>query len=750
DVEEYAYHATLTTPFDAESGVTYWLGLSCDTTSHPSVWGWEESNEGNDLFAYSQDGGPWVSAQQETAFELLAEATPVKVCAAATGSADAVFACADFTIEAPPPGSVSGTIPVGTVRNGFDAEINLYDEDGRLEGSAPISPDGTFEVVNLAPGTYNAEVTGNVIDLVEGSQVNIDPGGASILDMNVLDIPECDYGAYVPAVPGAVSATPNHETEHGEPPDYLGLYVSGAGGDPLVVTFRANVQTAVGVTLERVEFRFLKSDGAVSVWLDSTPPFTAEYDVSLLPPDDESTGDPDDLNWLCVLPVTDEGPTPACRYAYMRIKVIEDPMSHALIRNGQTEWVGARERYDFSGEIPELGFLPATWPDPPPEFPLVGVLENTFDTYISFEGNLELNGDLRFTAMRAHAEALILSMEVFDPVDEDIFPDGAEDLVFDVTDIRNTRYPFGPYELASFRERLSVFRGPLATFWGIISVWASVSLGIQGSVDLEGTLWPLKPVLDATLNAAVEPSLSLSVWVDLLAVVSAGADATARALFGVPLRIKTDRDPPVWFGNPCMGFKVVLDAWARVNLWFWRHRWDLASWELFCEERGGCGFCDKRRGDPASVPPDVMASPSVASGPGGSMLAVYTENTAPGEVYPTVQVMCSFWSPTLSEWGAPSAITDGSRFVQDPVAAFVGPDGHAIVAYTENTMTLPEQEAVGEDLPANLMRQEIFAAYWDGAIWTITQLTNDALADGRAALAGDAAGATLAWTRDNG
>ncbi|UCG34066.1 MAG: hypothetical protein JSU68_05405, partial [Phycisphaerales bacterium] len=78
------------------------------------------------------------------------------------------------------------------------------------------------------------------------------------------------------------------------------------------------------------------------------------------------------------------------------------------------------------------------------------------------------------------------------------------------------------------------------------------------------------------------------------------------------------------------------------------------------------------------------------------------------------------------------------------------PDGHAIVAYTENTMTLPEQEAVGNDLPANLMRQEIFAAYWDGTTWTITQLTNDVLADGRAALAGDAAGATLAWTRDNG
>ena len=84
--------------------------------------------ESYDLLAYSQDGGPWVSAQQETAFVLLAEATPVKVCAAATGSADAVFACADFTIEAPPPGSVSGTIPVGTVRSRLNLARTLLKE----------------------------------------------------------------------------------------------------------------------------------------------------------------------------------------------------------------------------------------------------------------------------------------------------------------------------------------------------------------------------------------------------------------------------------------------------------------------------------------------------------------------------------------------------------------------------------------------------------------------------------------------
>jgi len=751
DFDEFAYRAALASPFDAQPGVTYWLVISNNTAGHPAVWGWEESNEGSGLMAYSLNGGPWASIALETAFELLAEATPVQVCAAATGLEGAEFACADFTIEAPPPGTVQGTIPIAPDGAGFDAEINLYNAVGRRAGSAPISPDGSFVISGAAPGSYNAGVTGNLPNLVAGGPVNITPGGVSILDLQELNIPQCDYGAYV----DRVTVTPNHEIPRGDPTDYAGLYLSlgAAAEDRVNVTFTANVQVQEGVSLEWVHFHIEEADGGL-VHIGSVAgragrsSYSATYNVSQLPYDGIV---PDGRNFLRVTVVTDEGPTPECRLAWLRIKVLKNPLDHPIIRDAAVSWNAGRVRYELSGKIPELADLPATWPDPPPDIPLIGEIENTLDAYVSFAGNLELDGDLRVTSMRAHAEALLFSQEVFDPIDEDILPPGAEDLVFDITDIRNTRYPFGPITLVSFDERFPVYSGPLATFWGIVTVNASISLGVDGSLELEGALKPLRPAVNATLTAEVVPSLSLSIWVDLLAVVSAGADATVRVLFGLPLRIDTERGSPVWFDDPCLGLKVILDVWARVNLWFWSHRWDLASWELFCTERGGCGFCDDSP-DGASplAPPDVMSSPWVAAGPDGKMIAVYTENTIPGQEYPTVQVLARFWNQSLNDWGPAMAISDGSRFVQDPVAAFVGPDGHVIVAYTENTMTLVEQEAAGNDLPANLKRQEIFAAYWDGTAWSITQLTDDVLADGRAAMAGDGGGATLAWTRDAG
>jgi hypothetical protein len=216
----------------------------------------------------------------------------------------------------------------------------------------------------------------------------------------------------------------------------------------------------------------------------------------------------------------------------------------------------------------------------------------------------------------------------------------------------------------------------------------------------------------------------------------------------MPLNLDTTASPPVWLGDPYLQIQVYLDLWARVNTWFWKKKWNLASYELSNYSTGGATVSAQEAAQ-AEQPPRVMASPSVASGPGGQMLSAYIEDTTPAVLTPTMQVMARFWITPTSTWGPPTPLTDGSHAVNDPAVAFVGPDGHALVAWSENTMTQAEDEAAGDDMSAILARQEIYTAYWNGAAWGAPQrLTNDTLSDGRAAMAGDALGATLAWVRD--
>ena len=70
DVPEFFYEAGLDVPFEAEPDTTYWLLISNDTTGHPTIWGWEESGEGDGQLAWTHDGGPWGSYPADTAFVL--------------------------------------------------------------------------------------------------------------------------------------------------------------------------------------------------------------------------------------------------------------------------------------------------------------------------------------------------------------------------------------------------------------------------------------------------------------------------------------------------------------------------------------------------------------------------------------------------------------------------------------------------------------------------------------------------------
>ena len=112
------------------------------------------------------------------------EATPgaAKICATVTGTAQAEFACAPFTIDAPPPGGVSGQIPLtSTLQPGLrpqalNAFFALFDNAGTEVARTPINPDGSFTLNNVPRGAYQTGVIGDVPVLVETPPLNVYPG----------------------------------------------------------------------------------------------------------------------------------------------------------------------------------------------------------------------------------------------------------------------------------------------------------------------------------------------------------------------------------------------------------------------------------------------------------------------------------------------------------------------------------------------------------------------------------------------
>ncbi len=116
------------------------------------------------------------------------EATPgaAKICATVTGTAQAEFACAPFTIDAPPPGGVSGQIPLtSTLQPGLrpqalNAFFALFDNAGTEVARTPINPDGSFTLNNVPRGAYQTGVIGDVPVLVETPPLNVYPGTITI------------------------------------------------------------------------------------------------------------------------------------------------------------------------------------------------------------------------------------------------------------------------------------------------------------------------------------------------------------------------------------------------------------------------------------------------------------------------------------------------------------------------------------------------------------------------------------------
>ncbi len=685
-----------------------------------------------------------------------ADPGPARICAAVTESELAEFVCADFTIDAPPPGSIEGQLPMMSqsflsfLKPDLTATFLLRTTTGLPVASAPIASDGSFQIATVQPGTYEGLVTGQVETLVGSLVIDVAPGEMAVAQLLPLEkAPGSTSGPKVrTCTPSGDTSAPTVATVAVSITPYGAYLALGESGPEVNLTVVAMPQVSEGATISQVAFQYQRADGsriAMGTDTNAADGWQITYNASRFPAGTE---------WVLAIPTVTAG----CAQSGNRaIEVNANPLDDPMVRDRSMTWNAGALRYEFSGVIPDIaGVLPVEYPADPPTLPLVGTIDSRLDAGVRFTAWVGLDRNVSIRLMQPYALARLLGQNLYNEhvnLPQVDFPYRVCTLQsflcpswYDVS----IPYKFDP--LYHIGTTIPVFQAPLATFWGIVTVNASVSIGFGGDLILEGRLYPLQPNLSATLTPEVYTSLSISIWVDiLLGVVSAGADATTTLTLGLPVNVDTAASPAAWLDDPYLRITAYLNLWARVNLWFWKKRWDLASFELLNYSIIGDSATQAvaQTSTAASEPPRVIAAPTITSGPNGRMLSAYIEDTTPEAITPTMQVMARFWITQTSTWGPPGALTDGFHAVMDPAAAFVGDNGHALLVWSENPMTEAEDTAAGDDLSAILARQEIYYAYWNGAAWSVpVRLTDDTRSDGRASLAGDALGATLAWVKD--
>lgn len=718
-----------------------------------------------------------------------AVAGPGRFCAAVTGTAQAAFACQNFTVDTPAPGSVTGQLPLSLNRDDhavvinnpqvLDATVRLYDQQGNIIASAPVNNNGTFALNNVPPGSYSAGIVGIVPVVVQGGQVIVTAGGQATF--NPIPSPQCQKGS-VTAVRLSPTGKATSEFDFGS---YVNYWPFDEAGPK--VSFEVDVQLLSGTNLGLLEVRHDREDGSVALFTVVDPPAQGTtYQFS---------------KWMATVDVgvrtftfkPNVSGSPGCQIQQgsRRIHIIEHPMQPNAFqqyndrRVNDLVWDGTHYVFDVKTPSTYNGFdflipyfpidgeqkLPITYPGPPPFLPYLGEMENKLGG-VAFHvvGTFDLDGNVTLRAVRSRSRSTLMSQYSVLNAIAPLFPEGGgapagrgispqtNDIPFygtttvgtDLTEqLRSIQYDIGEVTLFDFDEEVVVYEGVLFSAVGLVNVRISVTLGVSGDMVLTGQVRPLAPSIDVGATTNVRPRVDIDLILDaLFGVVSGGATTRTEAEMRFPMRL-TMADPQyIWMPDPCMQIKVTLFFWARVNLLFASHSWNMDPEVLVDYREGACAARPVSTTGSPNDPPRIMAAPHITSDNDGRMLAVYIEDTTPDNAIPSPKVMARFWDSQSGQWGTPVALTNGSRMVQDPVAAFYGTAGQAMVAWSETVIT-PAEEQAATGLNDILKQQEIYYATWNGSQWSQpARLTNDELPDGQAAIAGDNEGITLAWMRD--
>lgn len=678
-------------------------------------------------------------------------AGPLELCATVPARDNAEFGCVPFTINPPAPATLSGRVPDGvTVGN---ARIELRNASGQALYSTAINPNGSFSLGNIAPGPYQYGIVGEVSKQVTGGVANISP--ASEFRPEMILAPPCGISSILRNT-GRVSATPSRSSLVnkqqalltspilGGAPVFdsstrpIGIYVSGVRTD---VTIEALPQASGPV--ERVIIEFLNSNSVRvgnPITLNAAP-WRTTFDMGRLAP---SRGNSHPS--VKVTPVVDG--KEECPY-YVDIEVIANPFQLAGVQPNAMVWDAARNVYRIQGIVPHIpGVLPSSFqfpPPPAPSLPYLGRYNNELNAGIKVVGTLDLNGFAHIQTVNTVAHAVVMNRRML--------PAGWEitllrpNLRLPVSDLREARLPFGPYDLIPpYHIGLPFIEVPVISFFGLVDVTVVAGAGFGAELTISGYVKPLKPAVSATLRPAGSVYAELGFGLRVLAgLVGAGATARLDAELATPLTVLLDPGPDVDL-DACLNLRFSVRAFVSAV-------WGLARKDATKEiaKWNGCvsevSMAELFQEEPTV--PDLLAAPVIAFGTAGAQVSAYVENTASPGATPNSQVIARLKPSGESDWLPPIALSDVLYSAEAPVVALVGPEQWPLVVWIEKKLTAQTAAQLGDDMNAIVQRQEVvFRLYRDGQWEDAIYLTDDALADGLPALAGGPGGAVLAWTRD--
>lgn len=710
---------------------------------------------------------------------------PARLCAAPMGAERGAFACADFTVDEPPPGAVDVTLPEGVVPAGLQLQqattLTLFDQAGNQVATGSADATGRVQIASVPPGVYQVGVGGPVARIVDLGSLRVGPGGtattlvevqASRFDrvtggfcnndnarVTVVRARYSDTGRFPlppardPNAPGRArsqyearltSVNLFYGTTPVPPQPQLGTFLNGVFLNnefrPLVQSRLVGGVSAVNVYLRKPGDTAFTKIATVSRQGDAFP-FT--FNVGAL-----RAG----ASELAFQPVA--GADPQCSKV-VTVNVAPNPFDNAFAR-GTIAWDPAYEIYEFSGSIPgNRGPLPIVLPSDPWRVPVLGDLGTRLDAAIRIGGWVELNNVMTLYLLDAQIDAKVLGQGLIDGqprLTQNLLPPGGLTR-YDPANPRNLLIELPERRIGGAMHEVTFFRGVLFSWFGIFNLKGAVGARFGVNAGFGVKIYPLQPRADATFSATGVVGGYLEFSGDVLGgLVEGGARGGIDAGIKLPLKIDVGAGGSgVGLRTPCFGLRGYIQPYISAVWGLFEKR--LRPIELFrVEQPAGCNIVfdslARQIGDPTRPPPRVLPQPQLAAGAGGRVVAVYLEDANPAATTAAPRVMARIYDPATG-WGEPAALTDEKSFVDRPAVAFYGDGTRAMAVWAQSTLSEAESLDLGEDVLPQLRSQELFAAEWDGAAWSEpARLTNDELPDGRPALAGGSTGLTLAWVHN--
>lgn len=525
--------------------------------------------------------------------------------------------------------------------------------------------------------------------------------------------------------------------------DQFGTFLSLPGwGVRVWNTFTATVTLPGGGTeVRRVEFTL---NGETRTDADPADGWTARFDMSELPAGEHELAV---VAYDDYAVVSDE-PWRGTVHVWEAGKV-----NSWWVDEWNIAWSEAEHKYTIEATIPPV----SPWWEDDVELDLLGTLRNRLASDIIIKETFSIEG--RWTAeAKGELDATLLSVDILDVL-------GVDETEYTLTSRfysrDDARYHGRPnyyeitgktWELFSIEE--TVYDGILWTWAGLISVRMRLDFGVDGSVTLSVNIESENGAPSGRLTPTLGAHVDFSLYVDiLLGLASGGVTATPQFLAEFPVVLQA-AEPYLFVDNPCARFVVTGEAWVKIDVWFWNHRWSWGPIEFVdVSEPPGCS--------PSGWPPSqlvhtlaqdddrpvIFAAPSVAADGFGHALAVWIEDQSADPSRPNPEAVFSFWDG--AGWSDPLPITANDRWETDPRVAFLAPD-RALAVWTQNE--LPRDYADPDlSLDTMLSSQELYYSLWDGVGWSApARLTHDARPDGRIALAADPVHgkALAAWVHD--